>query len=39
MDVVEHKEFDEEVNEVVDEDEAKTVAMAIWSWSKSWVKV
>ena len=27
MDVVEHKEFDEEVNEVVDEDEAKTVAM------------
>ena len=29
MDVVEHKEFDEEVNEVVDEDEtnAKAVAM------------
>ena len=27
MDVVEHKEFDEEVNEVVDEDKAKTVAM------------
>ena len=26
MDVVEHKEFDEEVNEVVDEDEAKAVA-------------
>ena len=26
MDVVEHKEFDEEVNEVVNEDEAKTVA-------------
>ena len=35
MDVVEHKEFDEEVNEVVDEDEAKTVTME----SKSWVKV
>ena len=29
MDVVEHKEFDEEVNEVVDEDEAKTVAMEV----------
>ena len=29
MDVVEHKEFDEEVNEVVDEDEAKTVAMEL----------
>ena len=27
MDVVEHKEFDEEVIEVVDEDEAKAVAM------------
>ena len=27
MDVVEHKEFDEEVNEVVDEDEAKAFAM------------
>ena len=27
MDVVGPKEFDEEVNEVVDEDEAKTVAM------------
>ena len=25
MDVVEHKEFDKEVNEVVDEDEAKAV--------------
>ena len=29
MDVVEHKEFDEEVNEVVDEDKAKTVAMEL----------
>ena len=29
MDAVEHKEFDEEVNEVVDEDEAKTVAMEL----------
>ena len=29
MDVVEHKVFDEEVNEVVDEDEAKTVAMKL----------
>ena len=29
MDVVEHKEFDEEVNEVVGEDEAKTVAMKL----------
>ena len=29
LDVVEHKEFDEEVNEVVDEDEAKTVAMEV----------
>ena len=29
MDVVEPKEFDEEVNEVVDEDEAKTVAMEV----------
>ena len=27
MDVVEHKEFDKEVNDVVDEDEAKAVAM------------
>ena len=27
MDVVEHKEFDEEVIEVVDEDEAMAVAM------------
>ena len=27
MGAVEHKEFDEEVNEVVDEDEAKAVAM------------
>ena len=27
MDVVEHKEFDEEVNKVVDEDEAKVVAI------------
>ena len=27
MDVVEHKEFDEEVIEMVDEDEAKAVAM------------
>ena len=27
MDMVEHKEFDEEVIEVVDEDEAKAVAM------------
>ena len=30
MDVVEHKEFDEEVIEVVDEDEAKAVAMMNW---------
>ena len=29
MDVVGPKEFDEEVNEVVDEDEAKTVAMEV----------
>ena len=29
MDVVGPKEFDEEVNEVVDEDEAKTVAMEL----------
>ena len=30
MDVVGPKEFDEEVNEVVDEDEAKAVAMMNW---------
>ena len=29
MDAVENKDFDEEVNEVVDEDEAKTVAMEL----------
>jgi hypothetical protein len=29
MDVVGPNEFDEEVNEVVDEDEAKTVAMEV----------
>ena len=29
MDVVEHKEFVEEVTGVVDEDEAKTVAMEL----------
>ena len=29
MDVGEHKEFDEEVNEVLDEDEAKAVAMEL----------
>ena len=29
MNVVGPKEFDEEVNEVVDEDEAKTVAMEV----------
>ena len=29
MDAVEHKEFDEAVNEVVDKDEAKTVAMEL----------
>ena len=29
MDVVGPKEFDEEVNEVVDEDEDKTVAMEV----------
>ena len=29
MDVVGPKEFDEDVNEVVDEDEAKTVAMEV----------
>ena len=29
MGVVGPKEFDEEVNEVVDEDEAKTVAMEV----------
>ena len=36
MDVGEHKEFDEEVNEVVDEDEAKTVAMELVKNWKMW---
>ena len=36
MDEVEHKEFDEEVNELVDEHEAKADAMEL---VEGWVKI